>query len=90
MGHELLVAACDTELLGTTLSDGNIEFDVSEDFYHSVKGPIDLLVKHLQQATIANLVGKRCVGCGIELGLINKENVLNIANVPHAQFTLMI
>jgi len=88
--NDLLVAACDTELLGSTLLDGDVTFVISEAFYCSVKGDVDLLSKHLQRATIANLVGKRCVACGIQLGLINKENILNIADVPHAQFALMI
>jgi len=89
LGNDLLVAACDMELLGSTLLEGDIQFVVSEDFYCSVKGDVNLLSEHLQQATIANLIGKRCVACGIQLGLINKENILNIADVPHAQFALM-
>jgi hypothetical protein len=90
VGNDILVAACDKELLGSTLSGDNIEFVVSKDFYFSVEGTVELLARHLQRATIANLVGKRCVACGIQLGFISEENVINIANVPHAQFALMI
>jgi hypothetical protein len=90
VGNDLLVAACDKELLGVTLFEDNVEFVVSEDFYCAVEGTVDLLSKQLQRATIANLVGERCVNCGIQLGVIRKENVLNIADVPHAQFALMI
>jgi len=89
LGNDLLVAACDIELLGSTLLDGDIQFVISEDFYCSIIGTVDLLSEHLQQATIANLIGERCVACGIQLGLIDKENILNIADVPHAQFALI-
>ncbi|MDD3492772.1 MAG: DUF424 family protein [Candidatus Thermoplasmatota archaeon] len=90
VGRDLMVAACDRELLGQTLSDGDVELVVLEDFYCSVYGDVELLTRHLERATIANLVGERCVACGMQMGLIEEEKVLNIANVPHAQFALMI
>ena len=49
-----------------------------------------MLEEHLQRATIANLVGERCVRCGVKMGLIMEENILIIDGVPHAQFALMI
>jgi len=90
MGSDILVAACDTELIGKTLEHGEIKFEVSRNFYYGIRGDEKLLETHLRKATIANLVGKRCIGCGIRIGLISKENVLNIGEVPHAQFALMI
>jgi len=88
-GGETLVAACDAELLGKTLVEGEIEFHVSKEFYDGVRGDEEMLRKHLSIATIANLVGKRSVRCGIKMGLIDKENVLNIDGIPHAQFALL-
>ena len=90
VGNDLLVAACDRELIGQTLCEGEVELEVSKDFYCSVYGDTTLLARHLERATIANLLGERCVACGIQLGLVDKEKVLNIAQVPHAQFALMI
>ena len=88
-GGETLVAACDAELLGKTLVEGEIEFHVSEEFYNGIRGGEEMLKKHLSIATIANLVGERSVGCGIKMGLIDKENILNIDGIPHAQFALL-
>lgn len=88
-GHHTLVAACDRELLGQTLKDGDIAFKVSAVFYDGVRGDVALLEKHLRTATTANLVGQRCVDCGKRLGLIDGKKVLNIGTVPHAQFVLM-
>lgn len=90
VGKEIMVAACDAELVGKTLKDGDINFEVSKDFYYDIQGDIKMLEEHLQRATIANLVGKRCVKCGVEMGLIMEENILIIDGVPHAQFALMI
>ncbi len=86
---EVLVAACDAELLGKTLKEGEIEFKVSKEFYGDIVGDEELLKKHLLQATIANLVGHKAVKCGIEIGIIDKENVIKIAGIPHAQFVLL-
>jgi len=89
-GHHILVAACDRELLGETLEDGDISFEVSAPFYDGVRGDTALLEKHLRTATTANLVGERCVACGKQLGLVDGAKVLNIGAVPHAQFVLML
>lgn len=87
--NEVLVAACDAELIGKTLKEGEIEFHVSKEFYADVLGDEELLKKHLVNATIANLVGHRAIKCGIEVGIIDKENVIKIAGIPHAQFALL-
>ncbi len=89
-GYHTLVAACDSELLGRTLEDDELTFEVSPAFYDGVRGDRALLERHLRAASTANLVGERCVACGKQLGLIDGENVLNIASVPHAQFVLML
>ncbi len=88
-GQHTLVAACDLELLGETLTDGDLTFEVSTAFYDGVRGDLSLLKRHLRAASTANLVGERCVACGKRLGLIDREKVLNIGSVPHAQFVLM-
>jgi len=71
------------------LKEGEIEFKVSKEFYGDIVGDEELLKKHLLQATIANLVGHKAVKCGIEIGIIDKENVIKIAGIPHAQFVLL-
>lgn len=89
VGVETLVAACDAELIGKTLKEGEIEFCISKEFYEDVIGDEELLKRHLSQATIGNLVGERTVKCGIEMGLIDRENVIKICGIPHAQFALI-
>lgn len=88
-GKEIMVAACDEELLGTILDDGRIKFKISKDFYDGIKGDGSLLKKILAKATIANLVGKEAVGCAIDGGFISKENVIEIDGVPHAQLAVI-
>ncbi|MEM1513491.1 MAG: DUF424 family protein [Candidatus Thermoplasmatota archaeon] len=89
VGNDVLVAACDTELLGKTLRDNDIEFKVSEKFYKDIIGDEELLKKNLSLATIGNLVGERCVKCAIEMGLVEPENIIRINGIPHAQFVVI-
>ena len=89
-GREVLVAACDEELLGKTLNEGNLKFHLSKDFYGGMKGGKSLLKEQLERATIANLIGKEVVECAIDAKFISKESVLEIDGVPHAQLARMI
>ncbi len=89
VGSDVLIAACDSKLLGKTLVDNEIEFKVSENFYKDVLGDQNLLKKNLSFATTGNLVGERCVKCAIEMGLIDPENVIRIDGIPHAQFVII-
>jgi hypothetical protein len=90
IGKEIMVAACDFTLLEKTLKKGDFVFHISKDFYDDFRGNENLLKRYLETATIANLVGEKCVKCGIELGIIIKENVVYIDGIPHAQFAAMV
>ncbi|MBC7081745.1 MAG: DUF424 family protein [Thermoplasmatales archaeon] len=89
MGDDVLIAACDAELLGKILVSDEIEFKVSEGFYKDVLGDEKLFKKNLSLATIGNLIGERCVRCAIEMGLVDPENVIRIGGIPHAQFVII-
>jgi hypothetical protein len=81
-----LLAACDEELLGKTFSEGELELEVKEDFYGGEKIPEESLAGKFEGANVINLVGEKCVQCGIDAGIITPENVLKIQGIPHAQY----
>ncbi|WP_297507333.1 DUF424 domain-containing protein [Thermococcus sp.] len=82
---EVLLAACDEELLGKTFREGELKLEVKERFYRGELVEEDRLKELLEEATIANLTGERCVTRAIELGYIDPGRVLRIQGVPHAQ-----
>jgi len=88
-GKDFLVAACDTDLLGQTFSQGDLCLTVTPEFYDDLRGDEDMLKKYLKRATIANLVGKKVITCSLKQGLITKKNILHIQGIPHAQFLVM-
>jgi len=88
-GHEVLIAACDDELLGKTIEEGDIRLEVSERFYGGEKVDRRLLIAVLALATIGNLVGNETVDAAIEAGFVDPECVLWVKGVPHAQMVRM-
>lgn len=89
-GREVLVAACDHDILGKTFSSEKLKLHVSREFYEGQICEEEVLVERLQMATIANLVGERTVAAAIRCGFIDPECVLLIGGVPHAQMARMV
>lgn len=84
-GENLVIGACDEHLLGKKFVDGKFKIDVSKNFYGGERVNKDTLAKYLSDATIANLVGEESVNCAIRLGLVNRDCILRIKGIPHAQ-----
>ena len=81
-----MIAVCDSELLGKKICEGKRILDASKDFYGGEAVSPEAAVDVLKGATVANLVGKKAVKCGIEAGLVHDDAVICIGGVPHAQF----
>jgi hypothetical protein len=57
--NSVLLAICDSELLGKVLRDGKIVFDVREEFYKGMKMSVEEAVDLIAQSTIVNMI-PRC------------------------------
>lgn len=89
-GNETLVGACDENLIGKKFTEGKFQIEVNKEFYGGKRVDLKTLKKYLNDATIANLVGKETVKCAIELGLVDPDCVIRIKGVPHAQMVTMV
>ncbi len=85
VGRNVLLAACDCDLLGKTLREGKIVFHIKDEFYNGRRASVDEAVGLICNSTIVNLVGKNCVGKAISKGYVHPEAVLKIEGIPHAQ-----
>lgn len=54
-------------------------------FYDGFLATEEVLVNNLEIATTANLVGERTIQAAVKAGFIDKEGVIEIGGVPHAQ-----
>ncbi len=90
-GEEVLFAACDDELLGKTLVEGDIHLDIKEKFYGGDTIRIDdksddeLIHEKFERSTIANLVGEKIIEVATDLGFGDEDDVMWIQGVPHLQ-----
>lgn len=89
MESEIIVAACDRDILGKTFSEGELTIHVSKEFYKGEHATDAEIIAALQKATIANLLGQRAVACGIKSGFIDQDSVITIGGVQHAQLVRM-
>ncbi len=87
---EVMVAACDAELLGKNFEEGDYQLQVAPEFYKDLQVNKETFLAHLGQATIINLVGKRVIDYAIEAGVIDEGGVIKISGVPHAQVFRMM
>ena len=85
IGNNVLLAICDAEILGKTLREGKIVFNVKEEFYKGAKVSVEEALDMMANSTIVNMVGKNIVRKAIERGYVHPEAILNIEGVPHAQ-----
>lgn len=85
--EDILVTACDFELLNQTISDGNLRIKVSAQFYGDKK--IDIndseCQQNLENASMTNLIGRNIIKKALDLNIIHKDAIIYINGIPHAQ-----
>ncbi len=81
-----IVAACDVELLGKKLTDGELTLEVHRNFYEGVRVDEVGLIRHLSLGTCGNLVGKRTVKAAMNAGYVDRKGIMYIGGEPYAQF----
>ena len=85
----LLVAVCDSDVLGETFEGGAVSLTVTEDFYGGDEVDEESVVDSLARAAVANIVGTRAVEVAIEAGFVDEANVLEVGETRHAQLLRM-
>jgi len=89
-GSEVLVAACDSEILGKTFRSEGVRLHLSESFYDGERADEAILVNRLEMATVANLAGRRTIEVAVRRGFVDEACVMVIDGVPHAQMARMV
>lgn len=81
----IVVAICDEDLIGKKFTEGEKQLEVSERFYKGEKKPEEQVVNILQEATNLNIVGKKTIEIALKSKIIEKDAIVKIKNIPHAQ-----
>ena len=87
-----IIAVCDSELVGKKLENDKMQLEVSKEFYGgeemSENRILKLLKEKVQEDASFNFVGNDSIEIGIKAGIIDKERIIKIKNVPHAMALL--
>lgn len=86
---EVVVAACDAEIIGREFKEGRLMLRVTQVFYGGDEYPEEALGRFLSTCTTANLCGERAVEHAISKGYIDSDQVLSIDGVKYAFFVVM-
>ncbi|PIN87263.1 hypothetical protein COV19_00655 [Candidatus Woesearchaeota archaeon CG10_big_fil_rev_8_21_14_0_10_44_13] len=84
-----VIAVCDSEILGKKFEDKGMQLDLSCSFYKGDEKTDEELLEELKRPGSVNIVGEKSIKFFVERGLIDKNSVIRIKNVPHAQCVLM-
>ena len=88
---EILLAACDIDLLDKSWKEGKRILSAPAPFYNEmVCDDISTLSNMMKTCTQANLVGKRVIDHFIEEGFIDEKSVISIEGVPHAIYVRLL
>jgi len=86
--YRTIVALSDTDLLGKTLEEGIKQIEVKPTFFQGeekTKEEVIEILKDMQKEDATfNIVGKESVECALKAGIISKEGIIMIDNVPVA------
>lgn len=84
---EVVVAACDAELIGRDLSlgDSGRTVRVSGQFYGERRVSREEILWALERATIANLLGPRVLRLAEEEGFVAPGGTGLLGGIPHAE-----
>ena len=80
-----IVAVCDNELVGKRFEEGKLQLDLTSNFYKGEEKKDEEIIKLVNVPCVLNIVGERSINFFLKLGKIDKNKILRIKDVPHAQ-----
>ena len=86
--YRLLVAICDTDLLGETFEEGNRILEIRESFYDgeekSESEIIELMQDLAREDATFSIAGKQSVNCALKAEIISKKGIKKVSGIPFA------
>ena len=83
-----VVAVCDEDLIGKTFEEGNFQLEVKESFFKeetiSEEELIELMLDFSKEDATFNIIGKESINCALNAGIIEKNTIKKINNIPFA------
>jgi len=80
-----VLCVCDEDLIGKTLSEGNLAMMVTAKFYQGHVKPEEEVIMLMKSSTNINILGKDAIALALKAGVITEDNIRLIGGVSHAQ-----
>ncbi len=87
-GYRKTVSLCDLDLIGKTFEEGIMRIEIKEGFFKGEKKNkqevLEILKDMQKEDATFNIVGKESVETALEAGIIDKQGIIKIKEVPIA------
>ena len=83
--NRTIAAVCDTDLMGQKFEEGDLQLDLSSDFYNGDEMNETEVGDLMRNSDGVNLVGENSIKLGLKEGIIDKTHIITIKKIPHAQ-----
>jgi len=86
--YRYIVAICDSDLIGKKVEKGKFQLDIKENFFKGdeidERKAIELMQDYDKENATFNIVGEESVNTALKAGIISKQGIKKINNVPFA------
>ena len=90
--YRVIVAICDSDLIGKTYEQGEKILEIRENFYNGeeikAEKAIELLRDLAKEDATFNIVGKESTETALKAGIISKEGIKKVKGIPFALILL--
>lgn len=87
--NSLIISVCDSDILGEKFEEGNLQLDLTSEFYKGETTSNEELLKLIPNADSIMLVGEESVNFALKNNLAEKEEIKKIKKIPHLQILLI-
>ncbi len=84
-----VVAACDRELIGKMLREGEMRLEIKREFYFEKFVSSEELAELIEGCFTANLVGERTTSAYCDINPDARRSIISVEGVPHMQIFLL-
>jgi len=86
--YRIVVAICDSNLIDKKFEQGNLQLDLTTEFFKGEKKTesqvLEIIEDAVREDASFNIVGEKSVACALKAGIIDKQRIKKIQGIPVA------
>ena len=86
--HGLLVIITDSNLIDKKFEEGKLQLDLTKKFYSGEEKNKEEAIEIIKRARHLHLTGENSVSLGINLNLVDRQTILEVSGIPHAEVVI--